>query len=157
DLSYTGASNVLNGGQSVPVSFLEERRSIAYTFPDTFRNDLSFVNLVGRRFFSALHLIEGNVYYRVLKSRNFSTHVNDDFDPAQPVAPGNSQGQNVQDDVTTGSYGFGLQYSYLGDVGTMKNRVTIGAGIDAGRTDFTESHQEANFASDRSNIPVGDF
>src|SRR5215831_18289516 len=157
DLSYTGASNVLNGAQSVPVSFLEERRSIAYTFPDTFRNDLSFVNLVGRRYFSGQQVLEAGAYSRSLKSRTFRTNVNDDFDPAQPIAPGNTQGQNIQDDVTTSSWGVGLQYSYLGDAGAMKNRVTLGASVDAGRTDFSESRQDANFAADRSNIPVGDF
>jgi iron complex outermembrane recepter protein len=157
DLTYTGASNVLNGAQTVPVSFLDQRRSMAYTFPDTFRNDLSFFSLIGKRYFSDLHLWEASAYTRSLKSRNFSTNVNDDFDPAQPLAPGNSQGQNVEDDVSTGSYGFGLQYSYLGDLGSAKNRLTVGAGVDAGRTDFSESHQEANFAADRSNIPVGDF
>jgi len=88
DFSYTGASNVLSGGQSVPVSFLEERRSIAYTFPDTFKNELSFANLVGKHYFSAIHVFEGNAYARSLKSRNFSTNVNDDFDPLQPAAPG---------------------------------------------------------------------
>ena len=157
DLSYTGASNVLNGGQSVPVSFLEERRSMAYTFPDMFENKLSFANLVGKHYFSANHVIEGNAYARSLKSRNFSTNVNDDFNPAQPAAPGNSQGQNIQDDVDTGGWGFALQYTYLGDAGTMKNRLTLGAGIDAGRTDFTESRQEANFAADRSSVALGDF
>lgn len=157
DLSYTGASNVLNGAQSVPVSFLEERRSIAYTFPDTFRNDLSFVNLVGRRYFSGQQVLEAGAYSRSLKSSTFSTNVNDDFDPVQPIAPGNTQGQNIQDDVATSSWGVGLQYSYLGDAGAMRNRLTLGAGIDAGRTDFSESRQEANFANDRSNIPAGGF
>lgn len=157
DLSYTGASNVLNGGQSVPASFLEERRSIAYTFPDTFDNRLSFANLVGKHYFSAVHVLEGNAYMRSLKSRNFSTNVNDDFDPAQPAAPGNAQGQSIQDDVSTGGWGLGLQYTYLGDAGTMKNRLTLGAGIDAGRTDFTESRQDANFAADRSSVALGDL
>src|SRR5499427_3198331 len=157
DLSYTAASNVLNGAQSVPVSFLEERRSIAYTFPDTFKNDLSFVNLVGKRYFSDLQVLEANAYSRNLKSTTFSTNVNDDFNPAQPIAPGNSQGQNIQDDVATSSWGVGLQYSYLGNAGAMKNRLTLGAGIDAGRTDFSENRQESNFAPDRSSIAAGDF
>ncbi|HET7765687.1 MAG TPA: TonB-dependent receptor [Burkholderiales bacterium] len=157
DLSYTGASNVLNGAQSVPVSFLEERRSIAYTFPDTFTNELSLVNLVGRRYFSGQQVLEASAYSRNLKSNTFSTNVNDGFDPTQPIAPGNTQGQNIQDDVATSSWGVGLQYSYLGDAGAKKNRLTLGAGIDAGRSDFSESRQEANFANDRSNIPAGDF
>jgi outer membrane receptor protein involved in Fe transport len=157
DLSYTGASNVLNGAQSIPVSFLEERRSIAYTFPDTFKNELSFLNLVGKRYLSAQHVLEVGAYGRSLKSRTFSTNVNDDFDPAQPIAPGNSQGQNIQDDVATSSWGAGLQYSYLGDAGAMKNRLTLGAGIDTGSTDFSENRQESNFAADRSSIAAGDF
>src|SRR5262245_32694214 len=157
DLSYTGASNVLNGAQSIPVSFLEERRSIAYTFPDTFKNQLSFVNLVGKRYFSAQQVLEAGAYSRSLKSSTFSTNVNDDFDPALPIAPGNTQGQNIQDDVATSSWGVGLQYSYLGDAGAMKNRLTLGASIDAGRTDFSENRQEANFAADRSSIALGDF
>jgi outer membrane receptor protein involved in Fe transport len=157
DLSYTGASNVLNGAQSVPVSFLEERRSIAYTFPDTFKNELSFVNLVGKRYFSGQQVLEAGAYSRSLKSRTFSTNVNDNFDPAQPIAPGNTQGQNIQDDVATSSWGVGLQYSYLGDAGGMRNRLTLGAGIDAGSTDFSENRQESNFAADRSSIPAGDF
>src|SRR5215472_1824656 len=107
-LSYR-ASDVLNGAQSVPVSFLEERRSIAYTFPDTFRNELSFVNLVGKRYFSALHVLEASAYRRSVKSSTFSTNVNDSFDPALPIAPGNTQGQNIQDDVSTGGWGAGLQ------------------------------------------------
>jgi iron complex outermembrane receptor protein len=157
DLSYTAASNVLNGAQSIPLSFMEEQRSIAYTFPDTFKNELSFVNLVGKRYFSGQQVLEANAYSRTLRSSTFSTNVNDDFNPALPIAPGNTQGQNIQDDVDTGSWGLAVQYSYLGDAGAMKNRLTIGAGIDAGRTDFTESRQESNFASDRSSVPAGDF
>jgi iron complex outermembrane recepter protein len=155
DLSYTGASNVLNGAQTVPVSFLEQQRSMAYTFPDTFANNLSFLNLTGKHYLSEQHLLEASAYYRSLKSRNFSTNINDAFDPSQPVARGNTQGQNIEDDIDTGSYGFALQYSYLGDAAAMKNRLTIGASLDAGSTDFTESQQEANFAADRSNIAVG--
>ncbi len=157
DLSWTGANNVLNGVQTVPVSFLSESRTSPYTFPDTFNNQVSFINLVGTHYLSALSVVQGSAYYRGFRSTNFSTNVNSGFDPTQPVAPGNTQGQNVAAAVDTASYGFGLQYSYLGNLGTLKNRLTLGASFDAGRTDFTESAQAANFAADRSNIPVGDF
>jgi outer membrane receptor protein involved in Fe transport len=157
DLSFTGADNVLNGAQAIPVSFLEQQRSSLYTFPDTFKNQLSFLNLVGKHYLSDRNLLQGNAYYRDFRSKNSSTNINDNFDPTQPVARGNTQGLNVEDDVSTQGYGFALQYTYLGDIGTLKNRLTLGASLDAGRTDFTESTQEANFADDRSNIPVGDF
>ena len=90
-------------------------------------------------------------------SKNFSTNVNDEFDPTLPSSLATPKGHNVAIDVNTKGWGFGAQYSYLGNLGALPNQLTIGASLDAGRTDFTQSDQEANFASDRSSIPVGGF
>jgi len=157
DVSFTGADNTLNGAQTVPESMLEQNRAQSYTFPDTFKNQLSMFNLIGKHSIADLHLLQASAYYRDLRSSNFSTNVNDDFDPTQPVGPDNTQAQNVQIDVSGKGWGFGVQYSYLGDLWSTKNQLTIGASLDAGRTDFTQSDQAANFADDRSNVPVGDF
>jgi iron complex outermembrane recepter protein len=157
DFSFTGANNTLNGAQAIPISFLEQSRSQAYTFPDTFKNELTALTLTGRHSVSDRSLLQGNLYYRNLRSKNFNTNVNDAFDPTLPAEPGNTEGQNVQTDVSTQAWGFALQYSYLGNLAAVPNQLTIGASLDAGRTDFTQSDQEANFASDRSSIPVGSF
>jgi outer membrane receptor protein involved in Fe transport len=143
----------LNGAQTVPQSFLNENREQAYTFPDTFGNQLSFFNLDGKHSLTTDDVLAGNVYYRSLRQRNFSTNINDNFDPSVAIATGNTQGVNVQDNVTTDGYGAGLQYSHLGKLAGRENRFTIGAGIDASRSDFSEAQQEANFASDRSSVP----
>ena len=156
-LSFTGANNHLEGVQTLPLSFLQQDRTQAYTFPDQFGNQLQMLNLDGRRFLSTDNVLQGNVYYRNFRSRNFSTNINDDFDPTLPIAPGNTQGLNVEGDVNSEGYGGGVQYSYLGKLAGKDNRVTVGGSVDIARTDFTESDQEANFANDRSNIPVGGY
>ncbi len=157
DLSFTGADNTLNGAQAIPLSFLQQERSQAYTFPDTFKNQVAALTLVGKHVLSGQSVLQGTLYSRNFRSKNFSTNVNDDFDPAQPIAPGNTQGENVAIDLDTQGWGFGLQYSYLGNVGAMPNQVTVGASLDAGRTTFNQNDQEANFAANRANIPVGPF
>lgn len=157
DFSFTGASNTLNGAQAIPISFLEQQRSQSYTFPDTFKNELTAFTLTGKHSVSERSLLQGTLYYRGLRSKNSSTNVNDGFDPTLPIEPGNTEGENVAIDVNTKGWGFGAQYSYLGNLGALPNQLTIGASLDAGRTDFTQSDQEANFASDRSSIPVGGF
>jgi outer membrane receptor protein involved in Fe transport len=157
NLSFTGANNTLNGGQTLPQSFLNENREQAYTFPDTFGNQLSFFNLDGKHSLTTDDVLGGNVYYRSLRQRNFSTNVNDDFDPTSAVGPGNFEAQNVQDNATTEGYGAGVQYSHLGKIGGRNNQFTIGASVDAAETDFSEAHQDANFAPDRSNIVQDDF
>jgi len=157
DFSLTGADNTLNGSQAIPLSFLQQNREQSYTFPDTFNNQVVMANLVGKYALSPLNLLQGNAYYRGFKSKNFSTNVNDGFDPTLPADPGNTQGQNIAVDVDTNGWGFGVQYSYLGDLGALPNQLTLGVSLDAARTDFTQSNQEANFAPDRSSIPVGPF
>jgi outer membrane receptor protein involved in Fe transport len=157
DLSFTGGSNTLNGAQAIPISFLEQQRSQSYTFPDTFKNDLTAFTLNGKHAVSERSLLQGTLYYRGLRSKNSSTNVNDEFDPTQPIASGNTEGTNVAIDMNTKGWGFAAQYSYLGNLGALPNQLTLGASLDAGRTRFTQSEQEANFAPDRSNVPFGGF
>jgi iron complex outermembrane receptor protein len=157
DLSFTGASNTLNGAQAIPVSFLNQDRAQSYTFPDTFKNELAGLTLTGKHFVSELSVLQGSLYYRGLKTKNFSTNVNDEFDADDPIEPGNTQGENVAIETDTSGWGFSAQYGYLGNLGAMPNQLTLGVSLDAGRTDFTQNDQEANFAQDRSHIPVGAF
>jgi len=157
NLSFTGANNTLNGAQTIPHSFLLENREQAYTFPDTFGNKLAFFNLDAKHSLTTDDVLSGNVYNRNLRQRTFSTNINDDFNAGLAVGPGNTEAQNVQDNVDTKGYGAALQFSHLGKLGSMDNRFSVGGGVDIGQTDFTENDQEASFAADRSNVPQGDF
>jgi outer membrane receptor protein involved in Fe transport len=154
-LSFTGADNTLFGGQTIPLSFYNQSAKIAYTPQDNFVNQLAFINLDGKHYLSDASVVSGNIYYRTFRSRNFSTNTNDDFDTTQPASLANPQATNVEDDVTTNGYGGGTQYAYHGNIGNMENRLSVGAGVDAAGTDFTELDLPANYATDRTNISLG--
>lgn len=156
DISATFADNRLEGQQTLPLSFFDDRRQ-AYTFPDINENELGFVNARLSHFLTPEHLLAGNVYYRRYKNRNVSSNVNDEFDPLVPVGPGNTQALNDASAIETDGYGGSLQWSLLGDLGRYENQLTLGVSADLGDTDFVLSDQEANFTPDRGTIPAGDF
>ena len=56
-LSMGGADNKLNGSQTIPTSFLDNRRQ-AYTFPDTNENQVGYLTLFGRPLLHAEHPAE---------------------------------------------------------------------------------------------------
>ena len=77
--------------------------------------------------------------------------------PTIRSSPETPRDRTSQIDVNSRGWGFAAQYSYLGNLGALPNQLSLGVSLDSGRTDFTQSEQEANFAADRSNIPFGDF
>lgn len=156
DLSATFADNRLEGQQTLPLSFLNDRRQ-AYTFPDINENELSFINARLSHFLTPEHLLAGNVYYRRYKNSNVSSNVNDEFDPRQPVGPGNTTAINDASTIETDGYGGSVQWSFLGDLGRYKNQFTLGVSADLGDTDFTLADQEAEFTADRGAVATGDF
>jgi len=91
--SYTGASNVLNGAQSIPVSFLES--SARSRTPSGHVQERAFVREPRRQaLLSDRQVLEASAYSRSLKSRTFSTNVNDGFDPALPIAPATARAEH---------------------------------------------------------------
>ena len=148
DLSFTGADNNLQGGQTIPISFYNVNSDLIYTFPDITTNRLSFLNLKGSHFLTSDNLIAANTYYRQLRNSNLSGNTNDNFNPALPVAAGNAPALNELTLIDQTSYGGSLQYSYLGNLFSHKNQFTAGASLDAGSTTFTQSEQEVGITAD---------
>lgn len=155
DFSFTGADNVLEGTQSLPLSLLGNARQ-AYTFPDRTENRLAFFNLKGSHFITPVNLIAANAYYRKLKTDGFNSNVNNDFDPTQPLASGNTPAANDTSMIDQKGFGGSLQYSNLADVFARGNQVTVGFSADLGRTDFAQFSQEADFTADRGTVALGD-
>ena len=56
DLSFTGADNNLQGGQTIPISFYNVNSDLIYTFPDITTNRLNFLNLKGSHFLTTDNL-----------------------------------------------------------------------------------------------------
>ncbi|MGQ0577885.1 MAG: TonB-dependent receptor [Betaproteobacteria bacterium] len=164
DLSLMLADNTLEGTQALPLGWLDTREQ-AYTWPDRNENQLAFVNARASHFLRDDRLLAGNVYYRRYKNDNFSSNVNDDCeDPS--ANPGlcaggipslEPQAINDRSEIRTDGYGGSLQLTLLNDLGTKKNNFTIGASADLGRTDFSQSEEDADFTADRGTVGTGVF
>jgi len=164
DLSLMLADNKLEGTQALPLGWLDTRKQ-AYTWPDRNENQLVFLNARASHFFAADKLLAGNVYVRRYNNDNFSSNVNDDCeDPlANPglcaggIPAGEPQAINDRSEIKTTGYGGSLQLTLLGDVGGRKNNLTVGASADLGRTDFSQSEEDADFTADRGTNGTGVF
>lgn len=167
DLSVLVADNRLIGNQVTPTQFLQQRWESIYTHPDQTDNSLAMVNLTASRWLTAERLVQGNVYYRHVKTTEFNVDLNDVTDPRFGVVPfedgpndlaAGGTGLNVDSTSINrlrsklDGYGLTGQYSMVG--GGAK-RLTVGASYDYGRTDFGQSFQLGSFTPDRSGQATG--
>lgn len=141
DLSGSFADNRLEGVQALPTSFLGDR-SQAYTWPDYTSNRLHFLNLKASHFLSDEHLLAGNVYYRALRTFNFSSNVNDQFDGVTELNPA----LNNTNTIDQTGYGGSFQYTFLGPLAGYQNQLVAGVSADLGDTDFSQFAQPAGFS-----------
>ena len=162
DLSLMLADNKLEGTQALPLGWLDTREQ-AYTWPDRNENQLVFLNARASQFLSDDKLLAGNIYYRHYTNDNFSSNVNDDCeDPlANPglcaggIPSGEPQAINDTSEIKTTGYGGSVQLTLLGDLGKKKNNFTVGASVDLGKTDFSQSEEDADFTADRGTVGTG--
>jgi iron complex outermembrane recepter protein len=153
-LSATVADNFIEGNQSLPLSMLGDFRQ-SYSWPDTQTNRMLFVNLKADRHLTDTLLLEGNVYYRRLKTRVLNSNVSDTFDTAEPIGPGNQPTGNAINRIDQYRPGGALQLTSAAEWAGHKNQLTIGASVDRGRTEFTQFNQEAGASRDtNSNEPL---
>jgi iron complex outermembrane recepter protein len=151
DLSFTFADNRLEGSQTLPRSWLDTP-SQAYSWPDIQTDRLESVSLKGSHYLAKDLLLAADVYYRHLRTTVFNSNVNDSFEPTFPLGAGNMPASNALNDIDERRPGASLQLTYQGDVGKHKNTLAIGASIDRGRTEFTQSNQEAPLSADRGTL-----
>ncbi len=152
DVSLTIADNALQGIQALPVSFMDNIRK-AYTWPDKNTNELTFLTAKGSRFLTDDLVLGGNAYYRKYKNTNFSSNVNNDYDPIlDPLQATNDRATIDQD-----SYGFGLQLTSLGRIAGRDNQFSVGASADFGKAKFIQEEQDAAFTADRGTTALTGF
>jgi len=162
DLSLLLADNKLEGTQALPLGWLDTREQ-AYTWPDRNENELVFLNARASQFLSEDKLLAGNIYYRKYTNDNFSSNVNDDCEGLDNngnlINDCNEgiefQAINDSSEIKTTGYGGSLQLTLLGNLGDKKNNFTIGASADLGRTDFSQSEEDADFTADRGTTGTG--
>jgi len=162
DVSLMLADNTLQGTQALPIGWLDTPAQ-AYTWPDRNDNQVAFLNARASHFLAADMLLAGNIYFRRYINDNFSSNVNNDcqdtaLNPAACAggfASGEPQAFNDRSRIETNGYGGSMQLSLLGDLGSKKNNLTVGASADLGRTHFSQTSEEANFTSDRGTVGSG--
>ncbi|TAL96504.1 MAG: TonB-dependent receptor [Paraburkholderia sp.] len=156
-LSMGGADNTLNGSQTIPKSFLDNR-SQAYTYPDTNENSVGYLTLSGEHYFTPNVELSGNVYYRHYRNRNTSSNVNNDFGSIGDDGEVDTiQATNDQSVIITDSYGASLQLTLLNRLAGMDNQLVLGAAADFANSHFTQQAQDAFFTDTRATIGIGGF
>ncbi|MEM5382897.1 TonB-dependent receptor [Paraburkholderia phymatum] len=153
-ISAGAADNTLDGSQTIPRSFLDNR-SQAYTFPDQNKNEVGYLTIAGEHYFTPNIQLSGNLYYRHYRNENVSSNVNDDFDPDDPddAPPAN----NLQSTIFTEGYGGSLQLSLLQQLFGKRNELVLGVAADLANSHFTQSSQDAVFTDTRATIGTGPF
>jgi iron complex outermembrane recepter protein len=158
DVSVTLADNVLNGAQTLPLSFLDRPRE-PYTYPDVNDNRIAFVVAKGSRMLGEGQLLDANAYYRVFRNSNQSSNVADNFgdpDPGTGMLYSNPA-TNDRATIAATSYGGALQWTLRRRIGEYGHQFAIGASGNSGSTRFAQSVQPAAFTADRGTIGTGAY
>jgi outer membrane receptor protein involved in Fe transport len=157
DLSFTGASNRLEGTQTLPRSFLDDPRQ-AYTFPDVNRDRAGMLALKGSHFLAKGVLLGGNAYCRRTLDRSMSSDVNDDFGEPDPDTgePDAVQAFDDRSAIAQSRCGGGLQLTVDRTLLGVQQRWVFGTSADFARARFTQSAQPAAFDAGRGTVPTGD-
>ncbi len=149
DFSFAFADNRLQGSQTLPRSWLDTP-SQDYSWPDIQTNRLSLFNLKGNRYLTRDLLLGADVYYRFVSTTVFNSNVNNNY--VAPSSPGDFPALNALNGIDERRPGGSIQLTYLGELGSHKNTLALGASIDRGAVDFTQSNQDAPLSPDRGTI-----
>ena len=158
DVSLTAANNRLEGTQTLPPSFFDDRTQ-AYTYPDLNRNQLAMLAVKGSHNLSSELVLGGNLYLRRFRNNNVSSNVNDNYGEVDPDtgAVDGVQALNDRSSIDQTSYGLSAQLTMTTPLAGHKNQFVAGVSADAGRARFTQDSQPADFDASRGTVPTGDF
>jgi iron complex outermembrane receptor protein len=158
EVSLTAADNRLEGTQTLPLSFFDDRTQ-AYTYPDTNINQLAMLAMKGTHAFAPDVLLGGNVYVRRYLNNNVSSNVNDDFGAIDPVTglPNDVEAINDRSSLSQSSYGLGMQVTFNQQFGAVRNQFVVGGSADFGDIRFSRDAQPAEFDASRAAVPIGEF
>jgi iron complex outermembrane receptor protein len=159
DVSFTGANNLLQGQGPSPFQELEVNRSLAFTSPQNFRDQVEFVTINGS--YSPIDdlSLQSNFFYREFRQTVANGNTTDDETCADGIGlcdgddnpvigrngkqvPDISQGgtipigENDEDATRTVSLGGSVQAAYTAPLFGGDNNFVVGASIDSSATDY---------------------
>jgi outer membrane receptor protein involved in Fe transport len=158
DVSLTAANNRLEGTQTLPPSFFDDRTQ-AYTYPDINKNQLAMLSVQGSHSLSSEMVLGGNAYLRRYRNNNVSSNVNDNFGDVDPIsgAIDDVQALNDQASIDQTGYGLSVQLTTTTPLAGHRNQFVVGMSADVGRARFKQASQPADFDASRGTVPTGDF
>jgi outer membrane receptor protein involved in Fe transport len=149
DIALTLADNMLQGTQTLPLSFLDDIRQ-AYTWPDRNENKLRFLTAKGSVFVGEGALLGANAYVRRYRNDNLASNVNDAAgDEGAPPA------FNDRSTVDQSGAGAGVQLTF--EPSGTRHRFVAGGNFDRAKVRFTRFEQPAELTRDRGTRATGDF
>ncbi len=154
DLSYTHADAELAGNQTLPLSWLNTPRE-SYTWPDTERNSINFLNLQLRREFAGGWALSGDLHERQVHTAAFNSNVNGDFNPSAAIDPVNEPTDNVIDSSYQARTGGSAELSWVTLIAGRRNTFAAGLNGELGTADFAQNNQPAGSQRDTvSELPA---
>ena len=169
-LNFTGASNRFGALASTPIEMLNRSWSAIYTSPQTYQNQLAFLNATGSYRISDTWTVKGNAYIRSFRQQHVDGNVSD----AQPCVPGPGlcfddpttplldqngvQIPNILGGALAGSIdrtktvaqtiGGTVQAASSDKVFGRDNQFVVGASVDHGNVRFNASSELGTIGSD---------
>jgi iron complex outermembrane recepter protein len=87
-LNFTGASNRFGALAPTPIEMLNRSWSSVYTSPQTYKNQLAFLNATGSYRLSDTWTVSGNAYVRSFRQQHVDGNTSD-VQPCNPLGPDN--------------------------------------------------------------------
>ncbi len=171
-VNFTGASNFFGATAAAPIELLNQRWSAVYTTPQTYKNQLAFLNTTGSYQISDTLSIKGNLYYRGFWQKhddgNTSDVVrcdpelipgflcfeeNDDLlfgltGPVPDILNGGTPGTIDRTATAANSFGGSLQAASTARLFGLNNNFVVGSSLDRGRVQFKASSELGTIGPD---------
>ncbi|HEX5485398.1 MAG TPA: TonB-dependent receptor [Limnobacter sp.] len=163
-LTLSLADNSLSGNGLQEYRLMQRDYASVYTTPDITNNRAVFVNLAGTHFLNDYWSLEGNLYYRKIKTNTYNGDLGDD--PTGVPTPADCMTNPSTDNCSAlinrtntdqDNTGASLQLSSNQAVWTLPNVVTYGVAVDTSTVRFGQTSQLAYLNADRSVTSVPAF
>jgi iron complex outermembrane receptor protein len=172
-VNFTGASNSFGAAAATPIEMLNQRWSAVYTTPQTYKNQLAFLNSTGSYQATDTLSFKGNIYYRGFWQKHVDGNTSDvvPCDPALfpgtlcfeenddplfglnglPVPDtlnGLTPGSIDRTATAANSYGASGQAASSVKLFGLNNQFVVGASVDRGRVNFQAASELGTIGSD---------
>ncbi|MBV8839408.1 MAG: TonB-dependent receptor [Alphaproteobacteria bacterium] len=170
-VNYTAASNSFGAAASTPIQLLNQRWTAIYTNPQTYQNQLNFVNATLSHDINDRLNFKGNVYYRGFRQAHVDGNASEVVPCADPsslclgadnvplfsvggipvpasVLNGLTPGSIDRTGTTADAFGGSAQLTSTNQIFGHDNHLVVGTSVDHGRVNFRATSELGTIGSD---------